>query len=255
MRLRSPNAPSMRLTGGQYLSGPEQPGRRRPRERGLLARVRARPLGDHDVGRGMRRVAQRTVVDRPLPRLDGPDLVADGDHRVAEAVELGEVFRFGRLDHERARHRERDRGRVEPEVDQALGDVVGGHPGALRDRAQVEDALVRDESARAAVEHRVVRREPRRDVVGGEDGGLGGAQQAVAAHQLDVRVRDREDAGRSVGRGGDVRRQERREVRAHRDRADARASPTVGDAERLVQVEVRHVGAERAGLRRARRAR
>ena len=43
--------------------------------------------------------------------------------------------------------------------------------------------------------------------------------------------------------------QVRREVLAHRDRADARPSPAVRDAERLVQVEVRHVGAERARRR------
>ena len=41
--------------------------------------------------------------------------------------------------------------------------------------------------------------------------------------------------------------QERREVRAHRDRADAGAAAAVGDAERLVQVEVADVGAEPAG--------
>ena len=42
--------------------------------------------------------------------------------------------------------------------------------------------------------------------------------------------------------------QERREVRAHRHRADAGAAAAVGDAERLVQVEVADVGAEPAGL-------
>ena len=39
-------------------------------------------------------------------------------------------------------------------------------------------------------------------------------------------------------------RQERREVRAHADRPDARTAAAVRDAERLVQVDVRHVGAE-----------
>ena len=44
-----------------------------------------------------------------------------------------------------------------------------------------------------------------------------------------------------------VVRQERREVRAHADRPDAGTAAAVRDAERLVQVEVRHVGAELAG--------
>ena len=137
----------MRLTGGQYLSARH---RRAARERRVLAGVGRGPTSStHDVGRGVRRVAQRAVVDRPLPRLDRADLVADRDHRVAEAVELGEVLRLGRLDHQRARHRERHRRRVEAVVDEALGDVVDGDAGGLRDRAQVEDALVRDQARRA----------------------------------------------------------------------------------------------------------
>ncbi len=42
--------------------------------------------------------------------------------------------------------------------------------------------------------------------------------------------------------------QEAPQVAAHGDRADARTAPAVRDAERLVQVEVRDVGAELAGL-------
>ena len=52
-----------------------------------------------------------------------------------------------------------------------------------------------------------------------------------------------------------VPRQERRQVRAYRDRADAGTAAAVRDAERLVQVQVRHVGAELARLREARAAR
>ena len=123
-------------------------------------------------------------------------------------------------------------------------------PVRLRDRAQVEDALVRDQPAGPRVEHRVVRREAGGDVVGGEDRDLGGPEQAVAAHQLGCTTYE---IGRMPGRAVRARpamwrRQERGEVRAHRDRADPGPSPTVGDAERLVQVEVRHVGAEPAGL-------
>ena len=55
--------------------------------------------------------------------------------------------RLGRLDHQRARDRERHRRRVEPVVDQPLGHVVHGHAGRLGDRPQVEDALVGDEPA------------------------------------------------------------------------------------------------------------
>ena len=58
---------------------------------------------------------------------------------------------------------------------------------------------------------------------------------------------DRPDAGRRP-RLGDERmvRQERSEVRAHPDRPDAWTSASVRDAERLVQVQMRDVGAELA---------
>ena len=100
-----------------------------------------------------------------------------------------------------------------------------------------------------AVEHREVVTQPRRDVVGVQDRDLRRARQAVAAHEHHVRRRDREDPRRPVRRARHVRRQEGGEVLAHRDRAHARSSPAVRDAERLVQVEVRHVGAELARLR------
>ena len=145
----------MRLTGGQYLS-------RRidaDRERGELAASTARSQSSATTSAaGCGAWRSGLVVDRPLPRSTRADLVADRDHRVAEAVELGEVLRLGRLDHQRARDRERHRRRVEAVVDEALGDVVDGDAGGLRDRAQVEDALVRDEPVGPAVEHRVVRR-------------------------------------------------------------------------------------------------
>ncbi len=104
----------------------------------------------------MRRVTQGAVLDRPLPFLDAPDLVADRDHRVAESIELGQVLRLGGLDHQGARDRERHRRRVEPEVDETLGDVLHRHAGRLGHRSQVEDALVGDESVGPGVEDRVV---------------------------------------------------------------------------------------------------
>ena len=39
----------------------------------------------------MRRAAQRVVVHRPLAGADPVDLAADGDHGLAERVDLGEA--------------------------------------------------------------------------------------------------------------------------------------------------------------------
>jgi hypothetical protein len=121
---------------------------------------------------------------------------------------------------------------------------------------------VRDEIVVAAVEHREGVLEPLGDVVGRQHGHGGRVGQTLGAHHRDVGVRDREDPGRAVRGGADradalalafdgmqrVCRQERYEVLRHRDRSDARPAAAVGDAERLVQVEVRHVAAEDAGL-------
>ena len=57
----------------------------------------------------------------------------------------------------------------------------------------------------------------------------------------DRRRRDRRHDRVAVER---VAGQERREVLPHRDRPDAGTAATVRDAERLVQVQVRHVGTE-----------
>ena len=82
--------------------------------------------------------------------------------------------------------------------------------------------------------------------------------QAGRSHQRDVRPRDRQDARRTVRcrrhRSDALLRpaewiagQERRQVGTHGDRSNARATATVRDAERLVEVEVAHIGTEAAG--------
>ena len=112
-RLRSPYAWSMRRTGGQYLlRTSECTGYTAfSREYGCVHSPAIDRL------RRVRGVHERVVVRRPLPRRDGERLGADRDHRLDEAVELGEVLGLGRLDHQRARHRERHRRRVEAVVD------------------------------------------------------------------------------------------------------------------------------------------
>ena len=238
------------------------------RIRGLLAAVRVRPVVGGHRGRRVRRVLQRIVgaVERAL--LDRADLVADRDHRVDEAVELGLRLALGRLDHQRAGDREAHRRRVEAVVDQPLRDVVDRDVGRLLERPQVEDALVRDEPARARVQHRIVRRRgasrcswrrgsrsrsrragPSPPIIVmyiHEIGRIDALPYGAARHRADrVGV-----AARQVAVPG----QERREMRADADRPDAGPAAAVRNAERLVQVEVRDVGAELARAPRGRPA-
>ena len=70
------------------------------------------------------RSSARCPSDPPCRRSTVLDLLADRDHRVAEPIQFSLRFALGRLDHQRARHRERDRRRVESVVHQPLGHVA-----------------------------------------------------------------------------------------------------------------------------------
>ena len=209
-------------------------------------------------------MAQRRCLDFPASGLDLGDLLPDRDHGVAESIQLRLRFGFGRLDHQRARHRKTHGRGVEAVVDQPLGDIVHGDAGFCLQRAGIDDAFMRDPPLHVAVQHRKMRIEPLRDIVGVEDRDLGGARQAFAAHHQDVDVGDGQDRGRAerrrrdradrggccaVGRG--MAGQERYEVRFHADRAHAGSAAAVRNAEGLVQVEVADVGAVVAGPRQA----
>ena len=174
MRLRSPCAPSMRPTGGQYFA-------RRNDATGYAARARGvgvLPLVGSDLLGRVGRVRQRVVGAIERAARDLVDLVTDRDHGVAEPIELLEVLALGRLDHQRAGDRERHRRRVDAVVDEPLRHVVDAHAGLLGDRPQVEDALVRDEARVARVQDGVVGREASGDVVRVQDRDLRRGAQA-----------------------------------------------------------------------------
>ena len=203
-------------------------------ESGLLPAIRAAPaIGGHLVG-GVRRVLEQVVLGVLAPLLDLHDLVVDGDHRVAEAVELALRLRFGGLDHERARHRPAERRSVEAVIHEPFRDVLGGD---RLEAAEVEDALVGDEAVRT-VERREVGLEPLGDVVRVEDRDLRGVGETGRTHHRDIHPRDRADAGAAPRRGADgtdgvlaaevhdrVPGQERDEMFGDADRADTGPLP------------------------------
>ena len=147
-------------------------------------------------------------------------------------------------------------------VHQALGHVVHGHTACVLDRAQIENALVCHAAIRPRVQHRIVRRQTGGHVVGTENGYRRGLTQTLGAHHGDVHPRDGQDSRRSPGGGRDGAHargragvaaqrmvgQVRCQMRTHGHGAHSRATTAVRDAERLVQVEVRHIGTELARL-------
>ena len=235
---------------------------RRSRIHRQLAAVRVSPLAG-DFLRGVRRVLQRVVGAAPFPGADLRQLGVDRDHRLAEAVELGFRFAFGRLDHQRVGDRERNGRRMETVIGEALGDVLGIHPDFSLQRAQIQYALVRDPAAGPRVEDRKAALEARGDVVGVEDREFARAPDPARPHHAQVHPRHREDQRAAERRRADraVRQvpgvflparmsgQVRSQMRGHRDRPHARAAAAVRDAERLVQVDVADIGADPRGLR------
>ena len=124
----------------------------------------------------------------------GLHFAMNGDHRVAETIELGLRLAFGRLDHECAGDGERHGRRVVAVIHEALGGVVDFEP-VFFPAAQVHDALVGDEAGGAAIEDGEKRIEALGDVVGVEDGDLGGGGETGRAHHANIHPRDNEDGG------------------------------------------------------------
>src|SRR6185437_5331689 len=134
-----------------------------------LAPVGVRPaVADHARHR-MRRVLERVVGAIRDPKFNLSDLLADRDQRVAEPVQLRFRLALRRLDHQRPRHWKAHRRRVEAVVHEPLRDVLDLDPRRRLDRPRIDDALVRHRAVLPAIEHRVVRLEPFRHVIGVED--------------------------------------------------------------------------------------
>jgi len=150
------------------------------RKYGFGSRVRTSPGFDHQVVNRVRGVAQGRGVDFEAALLDVADFSADGDHGVAEAVELGFGFRLRRFNHERAGHGETHGGRVESVIDEALGDVFHHDAAGFFKRAGINNALVGNAAFGVGKKHGEVRIQARGDIVGGENRDLGRVALAVA---------------------------------------------------------------------------
>mmetsp|Transcript_50792 Transcript_50792/g.163025 ORF Transcript_50792/g.163025 Transcript_50792/m.163025 type:complete len:1046 (-) Transcript_50792:41-3178(-) len=236
----------------------------RRRERRLLTAVGVSPLGPADLGLGVRGVLQGVVVCRPSAVLDLADLLLDGDHRLAEAVQLIFVLGLGGLDHQGMWHRPRHGRCMEAIVLQALGDVLLDNAGLAADVREVHDELVRTPVVGIGGDDWKVRLKPRLHVIRVENGIARRVGDSLVAEHGAEHPRDDGDAcltprcGRNgwqvaARRWGDhtVVRQVRCQVFLDADGPQARAAATVRDAEGLVEVQVTHISTNHARRREA----
>ena len=189
-----------------------------------------------DLDGGVRRVGDHVVG---LPR-GSFAFALDAHQRFDEAIHLGLGFRFGRLDHQRLMHGERERRGMEPVVHQAVGDVAAVDVVVLLERGQVEDHLVSHAAGLARIIGAVFRCQRRGHVVGIDDRHFGGAAQPVSTQHLDITVgygqqhggapggrRHGRDALVAARRHNRMRGEECPEVLGDADRAYARAAAAV----------------------------
>ena len=162
---------------------------------GLAAWVGAGPLVRRHTGCRVRSVFERVIRAVELAGFHRRKFTMDGEHGVAEAVELGEGFAFGGLDHQGAGDRPAHRGSVESEIHEALGDVLDFDAGTLLPLPQVEDAFVRDAAGFSFVKNREMLTETNGHVVGIEDRDGGGVTQGARPHHGDIHPGNDEDAG------------------------------------------------------------
>ena len=129
-----------------------------PRQRvcGGFASVATVPLANNEVFHRVRRHLECVTLSRLLARLDGSDLLADGNESVAEAVKLGLALRLRRLDHESVGYGPAHGRGVEAVVLQTLGNVDDLDAGRLLELASVEDELVCAAAVLVGVEDFVV---------------------------------------------------------------------------------------------------
>ena len=123
----------------------------------------------------------------------------DGQHGIDEVVQFGQAFAFGRFNHQRAVHGEREGGGMVAVVHQSFGDVVLADTCFGVDVATFQNHLVSHEAVGAAVDYAVGVLQAGGQVVGVEDGNLCGAGQSFGSHHADVAVGDGQDACTAPG--------------------------------------------------------
>mmetsp|Transcript_28308 Transcript_28308/g.91616 ORF Transcript_28308/g.91616 Transcript_28308/m.91616 type:complete len:458 (+) Transcript_28308:216-1589(+) len=215
------------------------------------------PLVSENFSHGVGSVLEHVVLRVCLALLHLPDLLADGQHGVAEPVDLELALGLSWLHHESTSNRPGHGGGVEGVVAQPLGDVDGVDAARGLEGTKIDDELVGNASILAREEDLELVLEAILHVVGVQDRQLRRPLEAAATHHLDVHPGDREDGCGAPGSSRDradamlatsdahrVVGKEGSELLVHSDGAHAWSSTPVRNAEGLVQVQVADVSSD-----------
>ena len=147
---------------------------------------------------------------------------------------------------------------MESKVHQSLRNIFYRDAALFSDRAHIQDALVRHRSGATGVENWEVAAKSRRHVVRVKNGDLRCRTDPFCTECRNVGPADRQDARASVWCRRDASLfakcetwKERREMFHHTDWPHPWSATTMGNCERLVQIEMTDIGAECAWLREA----
>ena len=136
---------------------------------------------------------QRIVLAIPDTFFDLIHFAPNSYHGLTELIELLLVLGFGRLDHQRVRHRPGHGRCMETVVLQPFGDIHRFDAGFLLEIAHVHDEFVRAGVVVALVQDAVVLFQHSTHIVRIQNGYLGRVPQTVGAHQLYVGPGDRQN--------------------------------------------------------------
>lgn len=219
---------------------------------GLLTSVRAVPVALEQVKLGVRRVLEDVVLARLVSNLNLTDLLTNANHGLDEAVELLLALTLCGLNHEGVGDRPAHGRGVEAVVLETLGNVNYFNAGSLLEGAGINDELVSAATFIVGVKDGVVVLETGEDVVGIEKSHGGGLAETSVTHGRDVSPADGNNAGTAKARAGNrdlvlLVRQVGSEMLLDANGADTRATTTVGDTERLVEVQVADISTKSTG--------
>ena len=181
------------------------------------------------------------------------NFIPDSKHHLHEVVEFGQTFALGRLNHQRAVHRERERRSMVAKVHQTFGNIILADTGLFVQLTALENHFMAHRAVLATINRAVGILKACSQIVGAENGNLRGTRQTLNTHHTDVTVGDGQNTSTTVWCSrhlvsgvaeADVTGQEGYEMLSYADRTNARTATTVRRSKGLVKVEVADVGTD-----------